>query len=287
MRHFVRLSAWASAVVFVAWTSSTLITAASPSVGYCVNLDRLEAVQGLGFDYLEVPAQAIAALSEDEYAALRQRVAALEVPVRAANVFLPGSLKVTGPEADPAKQVEYVRKCLDRLAGLGVRTLVFGSGGARRVPDGFSRDEATKQIVTFGKMAAQEAASRNITIVLEPLRSQESNIVNTAGEGLKIVRAVNHPNFRILVDFYHLAEEKEDPAVLLEAGDLLKHVHVANPAGRVFPMKADEAAYAPFFANLRKIGYAGGVSVEARTENIEADAPAAIALLRQFTIPSK
>jgi D-psicose/D-tagatose/L-ribulose 3-epimerase len=227
-----------------------------------------------------VPAQAVATLSDEYYARLRERVRALRVPVRAANSFFPSALKITGPEIDPVAQTAYARRCLDRLSELGIRIVVFGSGGARRVPEGFSRDEAMTQLVAFGRRVADEAAPRGITVVLEPLRRQESNIVNSVAEGLAIVRAVDRPAFRILSDFYHLAEEKEDPAVLREAGDLLRHVHIANPKGRVFPKRPDEADYAPFVRALRDIGYRGGVSVEARTEDFARDAPEAIALVR-------
>jgi sugar phosphate isomerase/epimerase len=258
--------------------------AASPriEIGLSTQLDKLEAAQDLGFDYLEVIASAVAGLSEEDYARLMARVKALRIPVRAANSFVPGDIKLTGPDADPARQQDYVRKCLGRLSAIGVRTVVFGSGRARQVPDGFDRDKAFAQLVEFGRMVAGEGERVGITIVLEPLRRQESNIMNTAKEGLALVRAVNHPHFRLLVDFYHLSEEKEDPAILLEAGPLLKHTHIANPAGRVFPAKAEEAAYAPFFANLAAIGYEGGLSVEARTEDLAKDAPTAIALLRDL-----
>lgn len=255
--------------------------AAAPNpIGYCVSLDGLEAAQDLGFDYLEIPAQAVAALAAEDFATLRERVRTLRTPVRAANSFLPATLKLTGPDASEARQRDYVRGCLDRLEALGVRTVVFGSGSARRVPDGFPREEAVRQIVTFGRLAAEEAGRRNIVIALEPLRRQESNIVNSVGEGLPIVRAVDRPAFGILVDFYHMTEEREDPAILREAGGLLRHVHVANPAGRVFPRRLDEAGYLPFVSALRAVGYGGGVSIEARTEDLARDAPASIALLK-------
>lgn len=260
--------------------------AGTTPIGYCVTLDRLEAAQDLGFDYLEVPAQAVAALSAEEFARLRERVGALRTPVRAANSFVPATVRITGPEVSDERQREYVRACLGRLADLGVKTVVFGSGNARRVPDGFPRDDAVAQIVAFGRMAAEEAARHGIVIALEPLRRQESNIVNTVAEGLPIVRAVDRPAFGILVDFYHLSEEKEDPAVLREAGSLLRHVHVANPEGRVFPKELEEAAYGPFVAGLRAAGYRGGVSIEARTENLAGDAPAAIGLLRRLLSPA-
>jgi hypothetical protein len=44
----------------------------------------------------------------------------------------------------------YVAKAFDRVARLGVRIVVFGSGGARRVPEGYPRDDAVRQMVDFG-----------------------------------------------------------------------------------------------------------------------------------------
>ena len=63
-------------------------------------------------------------------------------------------LRVTGPDIDRDQQTVYVRKAFDRLARLGTQIVVFGSGGARRVPDGFSKDDALKQLVDFGRRAA-------------------------------------------------------------------------------------------------------------------------------------
>lgn len=83
-----------------------------------------------------------------------------------------------------------------------------------------------------------------------------------------------------MVDFYHLASEKEDPAVIIRGREHIRHLHVANPQGRVFPLKWEEYDYAPFFASLRKIGYDKRISVEASTKDFPADAPQAIALLR-------
>jgi sugar phosphate isomerase/epimerase len=71
-----------------------------------------------------------------------------------------------------------------------VRILCFGSGGARRVPDGFSKDEAFAQLVAFGTRIAPEAKAHGITVVIEPLRRQETNIINTAAEGFALVKAV-------------------------------------------------------------------------------------------------
>jgi len=159
--------------------------------------------------------------------------------------------------------------------------VVFGSGGARRVPDGFPKDDAFKQLVEFGRRVAQEARTHNITIAVEPLRRQETNIINSAAEGLELVNAIDHPNFQLMIDFYHLASEREDPAIVLRAREHIRHLHMANPQGRVYPLAWDEYDYAPFFANLRTIGYDKRMSIEASTKDFPIEAPRAIALLRR------
>ena len=149
------------------------------------------------------------------------------------------------------------------------------------MPDGFPKDQAFAQLVAFGKRIAPEAKAHGITVVIEPLRRQETNIINTAAEGFALVKAVAHPNFELLVDFYHLASEQEDPKIMVEAKDHLRHLHMANPQGRVFPLAWDEFDYAPFFATLRSIGYTGRMSIEASSPDVPAQAPRSIALLRK------
>jgi len=250
-------------------------------VGVCTPLKDVDAAKTAGFDYLELGTSEIAALSDADFESALAHVKQLGLPVPAANLFLPAALKVTGPGIDRDEQMRHVRKAFTRLSRLGAGIVVFGSGGARRVPDGFPKDEAFKQLVEFGRRAADEARTHNITIAVEPLRQQETNIINSAAEGLELVNAIDHPNFQLMIDFYHLASEREDPAIVLRARDHIRHLHMANPQGRVYPLAWDEYDYAPFFANLRTIGYDKRISVEASTKDYPVEAPRAIALLRQ------
>jgi len=250
-------------------------------VGYCTQLRNLEAAKAAGFDYVEVGATEIAALSDADFDAAAARIKALGIATPVANLFLPATLKVTGPQIDTEAQMAHVRKALSRLAKLGTEIVVFGSGGARRVPDGFAKEEAFKQLVDFGRRAAVEARTHGITITIEPLRKQETNIINSAAEGLELVKAINDPNFQLMIDFYHLASEQEDPAIVIKGKDHLRHLHVANPTGRVFPQKWEEFDYGPFFANLKAIGYDKRISMEGSTTDLATQGPITIALLRK------
>jgi sugar phosphate isomerase/epimerase len=276
LRHLVTVL-----LVGLLWPNGTVAQRRPVQIGYCTPLRNIESAKAAGFDYVELSTSEIAGLSDADFEQAVARVQQNGLPVPATNLFLPATLKVTGPSVDTAQQMAYVTKAFARLSRLGTQIVVFGSGGARTVPDGFPKDQAFQQLVEFGKRIAPEARARGITVAIEPLRRQETNIINSAGEGLTLVNAIADPNFQLMVDFYHLASEKEDPAIIPQAAAHIRHLHMANPTGRVFPRRWDEFDYAPFFAALQKIGYDQRISVEASTQDFSTDAPLAIALLRR------
>jgi D-psicose/D-tagatose/L-ribulose 3-epimerase len=256
-------------------------TAAEVKIGRCTGMAGLEETKAAGFDYAELGVAAIARMSEAQLAEALAKHKSVGLPTPVANGFLPAEVRVTGPTASAEQQLDYVRKAFDRMARFGVKVIVFGSSGARNVPEGFSHEQAWKQLVEFGKRIAPEAQTRGLVVSVEPLRRQESNIVNTAAEGLKLVQEIGHPNFQLMVDFYHLAVEQEDPSILLRASEHIRHFHFANPNGRVFPLGPGEYDYGKFFENVRRIGFRGGLSVEAKPPNgIAEDGPKTVAFLR-------
>jgi sugar phosphate isomerase/epimerase len=295
----MRSNRWLSIAAFVRFvlvallvTSSFCISTADERthrarVGYCATLAEIDAVKSAGFDYVELRTSEIAALPEADYEKLAQKLKQLALPVPVTYLFIPADIKLTGPQANKDQQMEYVRKALDRVSKLGTSTVVLGSGPARRYPEGFAKQEAFRQLVEFCKWLGPEARKRGITIAIEPLRKEESNIINNLAEGLQLVKIVQDPNIQLNVDYYHLAMEREDPAMILKAKDYVRHVHTANPQGRVFPLQWEEYDYGPFYEALRSIGYDKEISIEASTKDFQHDAPEAIALIRRALVASR
>lgn len=178
-------------------------------VGYCSPLKDLEAVKAAGFDYAELRTSEGAALTDEEFEALVLRLRQLDLRVPVTFLFIPREIRLTGPAVDEAQQIAYVKKAFDRVSRLGARTVVFGSGPARSFPEGFPREEALRQLVGFCKRIAPLARARGIVLAFEAQRRQEANLINNIAEGLELVAAVADPNFQLVVDFYHLAEQKE------------------------------------------------------------------------------
>jgi D-psicose/D-tagatose/L-ribulose 3-epimerase len=207
--------------------------------------------------------------------------------VETMNWFLPGNeIPLTGPKVDQAKIRAYVEKSLALAESFGAKVIVFGSPGARTVPDGFPQEKAWEQLKDFLRVCGDviQTHGYGMVIGIEALRKPETNIVNSVGEALKLAREVNHPKIRIIVDFYHLAFEHEDPAVILDGRDMIVHLQIADPKERTFPVSDDdEPRYAAFFTNLRKIGYQGRISIEANSNDVAKDGQASLAFLKKMT----
>ena len=157
---------------------------------------------------------------------------------------------------------------------------MWGSASSRNVPEGLSRDQAWTQIKTFLARAGDIARSRQMIIAIEPLRKQESNIINTGAEALKLVREVNHPQVQMIIDYYHMRVENEDPEIVRTAREHIVHYHFANPAGRRWPHNpGEDPVYARFFQLVKETGFKGGLSIEG-TGTFEADAQASLTFFR-------
>lgn len=255
--------------------------------GCCLNMvatgadgtgqEWLESLAECGFDYVEMPTAQMMELDDQAFAALKERIARTGLTCETSNNFFPTYFRLTGPEVDLESVLDYARRALTRAEELGVQYLVFGSGPAKQVPQGFPLEEGYRQVVQLLKQVAPIAREHGVTIVIEPLRKAECNLINTFAEGVQLARDVDHPNVRVLVDFYHLTEEAEPVQHLLEDGrEFLRHVHFANPTGRVFPVRGDEADYGPFIDALNTLGYDLHVSCEAYAPNgFDHDAPLA------------
>jgi sugar phosphate isomerase/epimerase len=271
---------WTAALALTIGATAPAALAGEPklSVGYCAG-DTAPA-KAAGFDYVESRVREFTALSDADFAKFAARQNDVGLPTPVAHWFLPADLKVAGPDVDMDRVMTYLRRAFERCEKLGVKLIVFGSGDARSVPDGFSKDEAFEQLVDLGKRIAPDAQKHGIVIVAEPLRRQETNMINTMAEGLRWVEAVGHPNFELMVDLYHLAEEGEAPAIIVKAGAHIKHAHMSNPKQRVFPLRAEEYDYSGFLSALRQIGYNALMSIEAKTDNLAVEGPKAIAFVR-------
>ena len=237
----------------------------------------------LGYDYFEMSVgEAMQPdLPDAEWKARKEQILAAPLPVRACNGFLPGRFRLTGPEADHAPALDYAERACRRADEIGCPYIVFGSGGARNVPCVFG-PEATRsydieggrdQFADFCGRLAERIADCAVTVVIEPLRPGESNIVQYVWQGLQIVEEIGSPRIRQLADVYHMMRGREPAESLVKAGGRLLHCHIATSKGRLYPGAYDPGEFAPYFDALKAIGYAGGISCECGWSRPDAPLP--------------
>lgn len=240
------------------------LRAAAPQVqiGVCAPPRDLEKAQSYGFDYLEPAAAAVAAMSDADFQAFKSRVLASRLRCTSFNSFV-RKQRVVGNDVNMDEVRSYLDLCLPRCRQLGGEIVVWGSAGSRNVPDGFPRERAWEQIKAFLHLAGDAARPHRLVIAIEPLRHQESNIINTGAEALRLVREVDHPNVRMIIDYYHMRVENEDPEIIWKARREIVHFHFANPQGRRWPKSpSEDPEYAKFFGLVKKIRFRGGISIE-------------------------
>ena len=135
-------------------------------------------------------------------------------------------------------------------------------------------------MIEFCRLCSDVIRERNwdLKIAVEHVNHTETNFINTFAEALAIVKEIDRDEVGLAADFYHFAMENEPIDVMLEAGQFICAVQVADPSGRCFPKpNAEIPGMNEFFENLAKINYAGGVAVEANVVgDLESDCRQAV-----------
>jgi D-psicose/D-tagatose/L-ribulose 3-epimerase len=240
-------------------------------------------MQEAGADYVEFGVGAtLPEGNEADWEALRAAVSEQALRVEAFNSFIPGHHRITGPDVNLQRVLDYCRTALPRCKALGGEVVVVGSAGARKVPDGFSPDEARQQFIQFCRELNPIAEEADITVALEPLNAREDNFLLSVEHGARLVDEIAQPRIQLLADLYHMAEENEPMQNVAQAGARLKHTHLAD-IGRVAPgfATAGEEDFIGFFRALRTAGYDVRCSFEGRFDDMSTQVKPALALMKQ------
>jgi len=178
------------------------------------------------------------------------------------HMFGEDQLGLVGP--DPA----VCLRAMERLKGfVDFAATHFGAGtliniGRSRGP-GYPDDPATtldRMEAAFRELA-EYAEPHDIKLILEPINVHQVNYIHTSQEGLEMVRRVNHPNFGLMLDVYHMNIEDVDIYdSFREVGDLCWFVHLADN-NRKWPGSA-HIDFEQIIRVLNEIGYQGYISLE-------------------------
>lgn len=244
--------------------------------GLCAGLDKINEVAALGYDYIEPPVNSTAALSKEDFAATLAQVKAAPITCEAFNLLFPKTIQVMlTPDEEIAA---YLHTAMSRVQQLGGKVAVFGSGKSRGIPEGWTYEATFRRLVAVTRLTGEIAAKYGVTIVIEPLNRTETDTINSMAEGAALCAMVDHPNVKLLCDSYHVAKDNEPFTDIVRLGGV-SHVHVATKEGRRYPLAADEDLKA-LCAALNATQYDGRISIEGKTDDMAADSPVALSVLK-------
>ena len=116
-----------------------------PAIGVVQTLENASMLKEHGYAYIVESVGRIISprsVTEPQFRENVTRVKQSAIPVYAFNIFIPGNLKVVGPDVNEQAVLAYADSVLQRCKATGVQRIIWGSGGSRRVPEGFDHEKA-------------------------------------------------------------------------------------------------------------------------------------------------
>lgn len=224
-------------------------------------LPLLDEVKEIGFDIVELP---VFDLDNDaNYRKWAKRMDELGLGRTATAIRGPEENPISPDPAVRRKGIEANKRNLDCCAMLGAEIMAgpFHSALGFFSGRGPSEDE-WKWGVDAMREVAEHAEKVGVTLGVEYLNRFECYFLNTAADGARFCRDVNHPRCKMMFDTFHShIEEKSIPEAIRALKDYLVHVHISEN-DRSTPGSGN-VRWDAVFDTLRELGYDNTMVVEA------------------------
>jgi len=262
------------AIIILPWFGFLTPNSSVPELGIIVPLEQDSLAYASGFRMLgeSVGRMLSPSLTGEQFAENLQRIKKAKCKVVLCNIFFPGNIKIAGPDVNETRVLGYADSVFSRAKTAGIGLIVLGSGTARRIPDNYDTTKAKRDFVALCRKLSVVAARYEIMIALESLQSAETNFLISLNSAAEIVRSVNHPNFRLNADIFHMLRQGESPQSIIDAADILIYCEIAEKQRRSLPGVVGDD-FKPWLRALRKANYKGHIFIEGNSNDLRKDMP--------------
>ncbi|MGI9544945.1 MAG: sugar phosphate isomerase/epimerase family protein [Cyclobacteriaceae bacterium] len=224
----------------------------------------LEKIKAAGFDGVEVP---IGDEGTEKYRDLGKRIKELELGCTAVTSIFEDGNPASADAKVRANAVEQMRWRLDMGAELGVDVICGPYHSAFAYFSGEPpREEERQWSAEVLRKAAEYAETLDILLTPEALNRFECYLYNTLADISILIKAVDHPNCRMIFDTHHAhIEEKSVTDSVQRYAPLIGHVHISE-SDRGTP-GSGQVHWDEAFDNLQKVGYDDWLTIEAFSRN--------------------
>ena len=145
-----------------------------------------------------------------------------------------------------------------------VAGILFSAFGKYAVP---TTPEGVKRSVEVLQRVAEVAAKSGIVLGLEVVNRYETNVLNTASQGVEMCKRIGAPNVKVHLDVYHMnIEESDIGQAIAETGEHLGYFHTGD-SHRGY-MGSGSIDLAGVFRALVKADYRGPITFESFSSRV-------------------
>jgi 2-dehydrotetronate isomerase len=220
-------------------------------------IERFAAAAAAGFAAVEVQAPYEVPASAVKAEIDRNRLVMLGLNTARGQADEFGLAAVPGREAEFA---ELFRQALDYAVAIGASAVHCLAG----VVPPEKRPAADETFAANLARAAEAAAARNVTLLIEPIntRDRPDYFLNRVEHAADVIARVGRPNVKIQFDCYHVQIMQGDLIRRIERHlPLIGHVQIAAVPSRAEPDEG-EINYPAVCAALDAMGYRGWIAAE-------------------------
>ena len=216
--------------------------------------DRARAVAEAGFAGIDLMGQGLESRVEEVKRVVAET--SLKTPAVYSQLGKDGRLLDQSSSAR-ARVFKTLQERVTTTADVGADFLVFVPKPSKSV-----RDEAREGLlVTILDELVAWARDLPVTVVLEPLNKKETDFITDPRVAASVVRLVDSPRLKTMVDTYHMELEGQDmPGLIRELHPDLGLVHLSD-TGRTLPGEGN-VNFREVLSALKEVGFAGPLGLE-------------------------
>ena len=219
-------------------------------------------VSDIGFDILEISAGDLLAMSDRDIDELKavSKDSGIEIT---SNIGPARKYDVASPDEETRERgIKFLSDIMKKMDRLDSRALVgvmytYWPNAFDDLDKEAQWERGVKSVKRMGSVAKE----LGIDFCLEVVNRFETNILNTAEEGLRYLKDVDCDSVKLLLDTFHMnIEEDNIPDAFRLCGDKLGHIHVGE-GNRKLPGQG-HLPWEEIGKALNEIGYTKGVVME-------------------------
>lgn len=232
------------------------------------SLHLLEKVKEMGFDAVEIPVEYPELI---ELAETKKVLDDLGLEVVVCGAFGPSRDLTHEDRSVHENCFQYIHECFEICNAWNADFLVgpmYAAVGKARMLSPENRKKEWELAVKNLRKVCEMAGETGLSIAIEPLNRFETDLVNTAADVMRLVKDINHPSAKVILDSFHMTiEERNLKEAFENVGDQLIHVQVSEnyrgtPGTGLTPWE-------DLRDGINAIGYEGVISIESFTPELK------------------